>query len=249
MQPEPPFPFSNCFFWFRSSMIVRVKRKVDGGYDDTKATRLSVREHVALLVAWRSDSIRSAQIQRDAQRSRLSGYTIPADSFTSDSPAQTSSSPSIKPQPLLPHRPQIGTPSAASETPSAPSIQPTSAPSNDSVVTPSRLDMHDSDQVSTASTSSSDDLRSYNLFGWDPDPSFAFLPLLEASVELEKYIELDEIGNPTDFYKEQDAISGYAQLNHKICIPLMLTCAPASSADSLQGEPSADRFRMPARPM
>ncbi len=176
LRAEPTFPFDNCFFWVESSMDVRVRRRDNDGYDDRGATRLSVREHVAMLLSWDEDARRIAHFIEEKRR------CLPTTSSDPDT-----SSPLPQPETSFDTTPM-----------------PPPASSDDSST--QSTNMLDSDRVSAASSQSSDDLRHCNLFGWDHDPESAFLPLLEAAVELEDYIASPEIGDPTEFLEEQDVI-------------------------------------------
>ncbi|RDX48679.1 hypothetical protein OH76DRAFT_1483764 [Lentinus brumalis] len=49
---------------------------------------------------------------------------------------------------------------------------------------------------------SDDDSDSDDLFGWDPDPATALLPLVDAWLEIEQHLSEDEIPSPVDFDAE-----------------------------------------------
>ncbi len=186
IRPEPPFPFDNCFFWIRSSMVVRIKRKDAAEFDDRRATRLSVREHVAMLVSWRDDSRRIAHFVEE--RCRLAQSPS-----ATGSPASGPSSPPAGPQP---------SPASSAAT----SLRRSASSDDDVGRTENSRDIDHDDGASSVSTSSSDDLADYNLFGWNADPALAFVPLLDAWLELEENMTQSEIGNPTDFYEEHEVI-------------------------------------------
>ena len=59
---------------------------------------------------------------------------------------------------------------------------------------------------SISSVGSVDDLRGYNLFGWDPDPTVLFLPLVDIWFELPKHLNESSIPSPLDFHEEQAVI-------------------------------------------
>ncbi|TFK84705.1 hypothetical protein K466DRAFT_553176 [Polyporus arcularius HHB13444] len=188
--PEPAFPFDNCFFWIRSSMVVRIKRKDAAEFDDRRATRLGVREHVALLVSWRDDSRRIAHFVEERRRLAQS----PSATGSPPSPASGNSS-------SAPAAPQPSPASSAST-----SLRRSASSDDDVGRAGNSRDIDHDDGASSVSTSSSDDLAAYNLFGWSADPALAFYPLLDAWLELEENITQSEIGNPADFYEEHEVI-------------------------------------------
>ena len=59
---------------------------------------------------------------------------------------------------------------------------------------------------SISSVESVNDLRGYNLFGWDPDPTVLFLPLVDIWFELPKHLDESSIPSPLDFHEEQAVI-------------------------------------------
>ena len=57
-----------------------------------------------------------------------------------------------------------------------------------------------------SSIDSVDDLRGYNLFGWDPDPTVLFLPLVDIWFELRDHLNEGNIPSPLEFSEEQEAV-------------------------------------------
>lgn len=45
-----------------------------------------------------------------------------------------------------------------------------------------------------------------NAFGWEADPKFKFIPLVDIFLELEEHLTADTIPSPTDLWAEQEAI-------------------------------------------
>ena len=46
------------------------------------------------------------------------------------------------------------------------------------------------------------DMISLNLLGWEYDPAFQFLPLVDLWLELDDHLSPDNIPNPADLWKE-----------------------------------------------
>ncbi|KAI0800138.1 hypothetical protein C8Q74DRAFT_1191217 [Fomes fomentarius] len=51
------------------------------------------------------------------------------------------------------------------------------------------------------------DLFALNLFGWDDDPTFQFIPLVDLRFEVEETFKSDTIPSPAELWKEQATIS------------------------------------------
>lgn len=51
------------------------------------------------------------------------------------------------------------------------------------------------------------DLFALNLFGWDDDPTFQFIPLVDLRFEVEETFTSDTIPSPAELWKEQETIS------------------------------------------
>lgn len=47
-----------------------------------------------------------------------------------------------------------------------------------------------------------------NVFGWEPDPRFKFIPLVDVYIELEEHLSADSIPNPDELWQEQEKIGG-----------------------------------------
>ncbi|RPD70394.1 hypothetical protein L226DRAFT_470235 [Lentinus tigrinus ALCF2SS1-7] len=48
------------------------------------------------------------------------------------------------------------------------------------------------------------DILSMNVFGWDDDPSFQFIPLVDLWLDLKEHLSEDSIPNPVGLWKEQE---------------------------------------------
>ena len=191
--PQPSFPFGNCFLWIDSTILLRVKVREEG-YDDSQATKLTAYDHCKLHSCFDGECQRKVQIMREYEA------THPAD--TSVSRAGDESGMEYRLSPRGSH--VSWNPSPSSREPSPPSS--ISDPEDGSVRTNMEPLFERSANGSTSSISSVesiDDLRGYNLFGWDPDPTVLFLPLVDIWFELPEHLDESSIPSPLDFHKEE----------------------------------------------
>ena len=196
LTPQPSFPFKNCFFWTDSTTLLRVKVRKEG-YDDSGATKLTLDDHCNLLSCFNSEDSRMMQIIREYEA------THPADTSVSRAGDESEIEGHLSPRGshVSCH------PSSSSREPSPPSS--ISDPEDSSITTKPEPLFERSANGSTSSVSSTesvDDLRGYNLFGWDPDPTVLFLPLVDIWLELREHLDESNIPSPLDFHEEEAVI-------------------------------------------
>ncbi len=220
VRPTPSFPFSNCFHWIENTAEIRVRRRSNGElFDDARAVGLEAEEHVAMEYAF------------SKHYRRLGDF--PSSDDTTSSPSEptslgTGSQPSIPPDALL--NPQVWQACLPFSLSSRPIPSPESMSSGDFKVAilpqrgePSRARVGHSLATQTRSDSDSsggssgttlnekkelaiEEISKLNLFGWDPDPTFPLLPLVDLWLELEEHISANDIPSPVDWYKEEEQI-------------------------------------------
>ena len=191
LTPQPSFPFENCFFWTDSTTLLRVKVRKEG-YDDSGATKLTLDDHCNLLSCFNSEDSRMMQIIREYEA------THPADTIVS--PALDESGKEDR----LPTRgPHVSCHSSSSSR--DPSISGPKSGFTGTEIEPLQCS-GDSGTSRASSVDSVDDLRGYNLFGWDPDPTVLFLPLVDIWFELRDHLNEGNIPSPLEFSEEQEAV-------------------------------------------
>ena len=163
------------------------------GYDDSQATKLTVYDHCKLRSCFNAECLRKMPIMREYEA------THPAD--TTVSPAGDESGTEDC---LSARGPHVSChPSSSSREPSPSSISETDDVSTTANMEPLLESASDSDTSSVSSVDSIDDLRGYNLFGWDPDPTVLFLPLVDIWFELPEHFDDSNIPSPLDFPEEE----------------------------------------------
>ncbi|KAI0690788.1 hypothetical protein C8T65DRAFT_671286 [Cerioporus squamosus] len=195
---SPQFPFPNCYFWIQSTMTlrVRVKRGLDG-YDNEKATTVSIARHTALRTAWNEDSLRMYSLRRaESPQSSAAASHTPA-AHHSASSSLPSSPPTLREYPessILSHEEDFA-PDLSPQKPSQSGGSPAdggagSAPAPKPPPIPPLLEM----------------AIDRNIFGWAADPKVPFVPLVDLWFELEEHLSPDNIPSPTELWKEQETI-------------------------------------------
>ncbi|RDX48701.1 hypothetical protein OH76DRAFT_1351949 [Lentinus brumalis] len=212
VHPHPSFPFSNCYHWFRNHIKIRVRTR-EGGFDHDGGFMLPGAEHLALNHGFSQDRKRLAAFR--VAKDELSAAATPAMTV----PAEGGSSAKLAPKrqdSMNSARSALG---ALAE--GEPSIRPdvlaetylrlvtarglkTSDPPSE---IGSELNADGSDMVTSASTMSS--LAGMDLFGWDPDPSAALIPLVDAWLDVGQYLSEDDIPNPLELREEVVKIHSY----------------------------------------
>ncbi|RPD57911.1 hypothetical protein L227DRAFT_200877 [Lentinus tigrinus ALCF2SS1-6] len=185
LSPQDPFPFRNCFFWACSSTRFRVKVRKEG-YDDSQAIRLTIKDHCNLLSSFDFENSRMMEIATEYNATHPAVSPEAGDSIVENRVIVEGSHSSLR------------SPSFSDESLPSPSISDSEDESAE-------------DYRSHSASSSVDDLRDYNLFGWDPDPSVLFLPLVDVWFELKDHLEEGDIPSPLEFYEEEAAIKSTSE--------------------------------------
>lgn len=192
--PEVPFPFPNCYFWVSTSLTVRIRRKAIR-YDDSCAPILGIPESLSFGERFKEDYKR-----KQAVRNAKAGDAVFG-----------------------------GGPSGACAPPSPPMVHdandqhpPESIDSNladdDADTLPEGGATHtDTDSVDTLFTPSGREnqpafidsvveILQMDFFGFNPDDTVEFLPLVDLWFEITNHLTADAIPNPMELFKERDTI-------------------------------------------
>ena len=158
------------------------------GYDDSQATKLTVYDHCKLRSCFNAECLRKTPIMREYEA------THPADTIVS--PALDESGKEDR----LPTRgPHVSCHSLSSSR--DPSISGPKSGFTGTEIEPLQCS-GDSSTSRASSVDSVDDLRGYNLSGWDPDPTVLFLPLVDIWFELRDQLNESNIPSPLEFSEE-----------------------------------------------
>lgn len=197
ISPESPFPFPNCYFWVKTSLIVRIRRKAIR-YDDSCAPILSIPQSMTFGEYFQDDLERIDAFRR--RKVENGGALDVGDDYSGQS---TPPSP-----PWAQTRGGDGRPSE------------TSHPDDDIVsLLPPGNNVHthsDTDSSDTLSTPSGrdtppihDDLASIlemDIFGLNSDHAVEFIPLVDLWFEVSDHLTSETIPSPVQLYKERDMI-------------------------------------------
>ena len=182
---NPPFPFTNCFFWYQSDMSLRVRAE-RGLYDNDRAFVVDGLQHVHLMGSFSDDC---------AQISELFERQGPLPDSTVRAPSPSRNRPVID-MPLQP--PPLRDFAHGEE-------KNERTRSNDSIGR--GVDGVDGDGSSLPSFPPSiEAVVTMNLFGWEYDPTFQYIPFVNLWLDIDQHLSEDNIPNPVELWKEQEAI-------------------------------------------
>ena len=225
--PTSTFPLPNCFHWIENITKIRVQRRPHGElFDNSRSVRLNGRQHFALQRAFSDDYDRvvssSASDSGDDNTSATEGYAPSRTRSHLVIPSYALHDPKVRQAcsplgPLVHHRPSPD-PAARSYDSQMSSGSPLR--SDDSS---HRRIIHRLPTLSESSSNSSgissqtdldekkqaivEEISELNLLGWDPDPKFPLIPLVDLWLELEEHIPANgEIPSPVNWYKEEEQI-------------------------------------------
>ena len=182
VRPTPTFPFSNCCFWIESRMSLRVRVDRERGYDNDRAYQLDLAQHIAFTDGFEQDFAAMSRYQRKvAER-------------------PTSSSRRFRPRRHSAHGPWV--------TSSVDDMESDDDYALDDLESESQSDSGGRCGRSPSPTipPSITDLLSLNLFGWDDDPSFQYIPLVDLWLDIAEHLTEDTIPSPAELWKEQEEI-------------------------------------------
>ncbi len=209
LRTSPILPFPNCYFWFRSSMSLRVRvKRGEDWYDNDNSIAIPIPE--ILKLDWYDDVPHmSALLKLDAgtctciKRSTAVFYYLNLTAISSDRTGGShmlSIGPSLPP-PLRTYMPSLDigenyTPPQVTDLPAADVENALRSPRSSShLPTTSSLPPH-----------LLQDCLKFNLLGWEEDPTFKFIPLVDLWFDLEDHLSSESIPSPVDLWMEQERI-------------------------------------------
>lgn len=182
----PAFPFPNCYFWIDSRTSLRVRVSRGRGYDNDKAYQLDISQHVALSDAFDHEYTHINRFWREKRDFHARQLVHGADGSSMLSNLET------RLDTVLVTSDIYGGDCALEDALDwSPDLSPERSPSS---------------SATPPLPPSITDLMSMNLFGWDEDPTFLFIPLVDLWLELEEHFTEDSIPNPVGLWKEQERI-------------------------------------------
>ncbi|KAI0350618.1 hypothetical protein OH77DRAFT_1430794 [Trametes cingulata] len=185
IRTHPEFPFSNCYHWVKTDLMVRIRR-TPAGFDETRAIGVDVIQHMAIDELFWEDYDRIYDFLRDK---RLAAAAPPLVSETS--PPDSSSV----------HRTPHETSSADADNDDVDSLP----------AGPDDVDLHSvASKSSHRSEARSEDsvaaLLKMDMFGFSYADTVEFDPLVDMWYELTDHLTADTIPCPVGLYKEWETI-------------------------------------------
>ncbi len=216
IRPETAFPFPNCFHWIHTLTNIRMRRPAAGFVDDSRAIRLSLDEHHEHKCTFDQDYDRMDELAMDdsgVEDDSSSIATPPEAQSLPAVPVWAFSDPAIRKACRPFDAAQfLPLPPAQQMPPQHPQV---SAPSLDSCASSQRAERipgspfslrhtdEDVDELTLDDSSSVTDIFAMNIFGWDPDPTFPLVPLVDLWFELYEHLTAENIASPLDWYGEE----------------------------------------------
>ena len=205
-RPKQPFPFPNCFHWFRAEISVRVRAAAEPGYDDSEGIHLSAEEHIMIEEKMHLDFERYVDFFKEKEareeallqeKSSPDGQqplahretTVPDQAEAMDPTVSADDGASIK---------SISDVDTLPEGLASPSVSQAELPIPSS--------MHSERAHHSDAGSLADVVVRMNVFGQRHDGSERFIPLVDLWVNLEEHLTAETIPSPVDWYKEVKVI-------------------------------------------
>nr|VWP01925.1 Candidapepsin-4 (EC (ACP 4) (Aspartate protease 4) (Secreted aspartic protease 4) [Ganoderma boninense] len=208
IRPTPDFPFPNCFHWIDSITDVRVRRPACGFTDDSRAIRLESPQHHATRRTFKQDYVRMDEVLDNEGEEEPVVTRPPAmvpawalrdpiirKACCAFDPSQFLRAPRDPVRALTPALDRDSSSSVPLDTSSLPVCQPgDEKPAN-------CVESEKSGELTTAA-----DIFSWNIFGWDPDPTFPLIPLVDLWCELDEHLTAEDIPSPMEWFEEEKRI-------------------------------------------
>ena len=221
IRPLQNFPFPNCFHWLESLSYICMRRH-SPFVDDSRAIRLDSEQNHATSWTFRQDFDRMAAVLSQGEPDgSSSSFPTPEDEFMNAVPDWALLDPIVReactpidfsekrrrakahaaPQDPPKHSPPQ--PDLDSSTPSTSSHSLEDDGLLDEKRTKSDLDDLDKLDLSTSVA----EIFTLNIFGWDPDPTFPLIPLVDLWFDLEEHITPENIPSPLEWFEEEKRVN------------------------------------------
>ncbi|KAI0774873.1 hypothetical protein BD413DRAFT_307504 [Trametes elegans] len=184
------FPFSNCYHWIRNDFKVRVRR-ISSLYDDQKAVKLDMIQHMQIDAGFREDFHHIAAV-----REEKFGITTPAAArFKDTNPRRTPDSSRLSCRSSQDF-PVVD--ADADTLPDGPDDDGTGSLSGP----PHNTALHRTQQWDNSFVH----VAMMIMSSWNVDDTVDFIPLVDLWFELADHLTPETIPSPVELFKERDAI-------------------------------------------
>ncbi|KAH9889315.1 hypothetical protein C8Q73DRAFT_653752 [Cubamyces lactineus] len=194
LKPETPFPFHHCYHWIENTTTVRIRRR-DDLYDDGDAVKLGTRQHLAMERMFSDDYDHmetACEVMYASDPVWRAMHPCESDDDSDEEDRMDVRGRSKRAS----HGPRAGS-------------SPDSCLSDDSDELTRTA--HQAG-CSHKADSSVNDLLTMDVFNLAHDDDDQFLPLVDLWFDLAAHLSEEDIPNPLEFYKEQDAMKKFEWL-------------------------------------
>ncbi len=222
LYPTPSFPFSNCYHWIMNSISVRIRVHEDGVEHDG-AIKLPPAESYAMNETFFPDCQRIGKYLRESNGPTPSAPKADLEESYAAALASSTSGDDPKEPELFNMEPSVqddarvdvltdtylrlvtqrglrrSGPPSQSDGPE----RSRNRREHSSDVVPGS---HEAQKQSPVTPVSSRD-SGLDMFGWDPDPNTARIPLVDAWLDIDKHLTEDDIPSPLELQKEIERIA------------------------------------------
>lgn len=183
---QPPFPFSNCYYWVESETSVRIRSGVE--FNDSRAISLPPGARVDLQDMLDEDSDRADDIVEEREEAEAARHcSVVREGYEGERRS-----------------------AAGSTCSSAPDRQSACECSN------CGASLHAPSSIRAPSINSLVAMAPFDPFGFKEAEDAVYLPLVDFCFDLTDHLTEGDISSPVDFWKERDAIVGcVASLSHR----------------------------------
>ncbi len=207
LRPTPSFPFSNCYHWIMNNVTVRVRVREEGVEHDG-AIKLPPAERYALNKGFSPDRQRISRFLHDNPRRPSSAAREDTKPSTGDDTRKPGFFDARPESALGGGRIDVLTDTylrLVTQRGLRKSGPHSDAKASERSQTHSSEDVTSSDpeaqKQSTVTPVTSRD-SGIDVFGWDPDPNTARIPLVDAWLDIDKHLTEDDIASPLELQKE-----------------------------------------------
>lgn len=195
---HPVFPFPNCYHWYNNDMLIRIRRKTRR-YDDSRAVRVDIWQHMQIGKGFRDDIHRLHQFRLDQQAAAEIASSNEKLPCAKDGRAASSSQSSVSTD--------EGVIDDVDSLPEGPDDSDADSRKSLHATPPDRrCDTRDPNAA----------VIRIDPFGFRDAHPDEFMPLVHLWFELTEHLTAETIPSPIDFYKERDAITRYVFYFHAV---------------------------------
>lgn len=187
---EPPFPFSNCYYWVDSHTNVRIRSGVE--FDVSRAISLPHINRIDLQDMLDEDLSRAEDIVEEREEAETAQHRSTTPRLNNEESRES-------------ERSSLARSSARSPSPSRQSACECSN---------CGASLHAPSSMRAPSVNSLVAMAPFDPFGFNEAEDALYFPLVDFCFDLTDHLTEDDISSPVDFWKERDAIVSYVAFRY-----------------------------------